>query len=384
MQSAVSQGFNYSFNGCSLSDQNGNFSDIESVNDTVCQCGVLDESLFLNGQNDTFFMPTSIKGSFSQDFTFGFYFQAEYFGANQPIIAIQDSCDRDSSLVFRYLPMNNRVELSVSERVGKTWTPTGDLALDNCWHSVVLTKEGNIYTYYLDNQFIEQFDFLNVSPLGSDVLAYIGSSPCVLQMDELFRGRIDEIFLENRVWSFTEVRQMDLAPDKIITADTTIFAGNSVKILTGNSCANNFNWNPTIDLADANTNCPTATPSETTKYFYETNQASCSTLDSITINVVSEDDLSCEDLLVPNVFTPNGDNVNDIFQISNQFLVEEVNSFEIFDRMGGKVFFTSNKTEGWNGEYNGQAALLGLYMYRIEYQCNGEMFAKQGSFSLMR
>ncbi len=378
------QGFYYNFDNCNLMDSNNQSNDLTSVNDTICACGVVDQSLFLDGFTDTFFMPDMNKSFFQQDYTFGFYFSPDITTGNQALFAIQDSCNRDSILTIRYLASVNELELNVAEKLGKAWSTRGELKENACWHRVVLTKEGNIYNFYLDGEFIEQFDFFNAYPFSENARIYIGSSPCVAVNDIQFGGKIDEVFLDDRAWSFGEIKASDFLPDQIISPDTTIFMGDFVDIIAGNVCANSFFWSPLDNITDEDTTMPSVSPEESTTYYFETTQANCATLDSIRINVIDESLINCEELLLPNVFTPNNDNVNDVFKISNAFIIDELLSFEIFDRYGGIVFKGDLKTSAWDGKYKDEDLMLGMYLYRIEYICNGEEIATQGSFSLMR
>lgn len=69
------------------------------------------------------------------------------------------------------------------------------------------------------------------------------------------------------------------------------------------------------------------------------------------------------DLFIPNVFTPNGDDINDRFEVvytGNQpFLLK------IFDRWGSEVYQGRDKIEGWDGNLDGIAAPEGVYYYTI-------------------
>lgn len=71
-------------------------------------------------------------------------------------------------------------------------------------------------------------------------------------------------------------------------------------------------------------------------------------------------------LYVPNAFTPNGDNDNDIFYAFGQNIVE----FEmmIFDRWGEKLFTSENLDEGWDGTYQGELAKTETYVWKIKYK----------------
>ena len=71
----------------------------------------------------------------------------------------------------------------------------------------------------------------------------------------------------------------------------------------------------------------------------------------------------------PNAFSPNGDNINDIFYV---YANVEYTEFElnIYSRNGDHVFQSRNIENGWNGRRNGTGELLpqGVYVYTIKYK----------------
>lgn len=75
-----------------------------------------------------------------------------------------------------------------------------------------------------------------------------------------------------------------------------------------------------------------------------------------------------QDIYVPNVFSPNGDNINDFFNLFSDRSVEQIDQLQIFDRWGNLVYIgrdiTSNSQRGgWDGTFNGQKCLPGTYVY---------------------
>jgi gliding motility-associated-like protein len=84
----------------------------------------------------------------------------------------------------------------------------------------------------------------------------------------------------------------------------------------------------------------------------------CSYSDSITVTV------SESALMVPNVFTPNGDGTNDEFRVAYKSLA----TFEcwVFNRWGRQVFYWNDPQKGWNGKINGKDAPAGPYFYIIK------------------
>ena len=61
---------------------------------------------------------------------------------------------------------------------------------------------------------------------------------------------------------------------------------------------------------------------------------------------------------MPNVFSPNGDGLNDIFTLFTDSDVKEITLLEIYTRWGDLVFRKKNylpnvPTEGWDGKFAG-------------------------------
>jgi gliding motility-associated-like protein len=71
--------------------------------------------------------------------------------------------------------------------------------------------------------------------------------------------------------------------------------------------------------------------------------------------------------LKQNVFTPNGDGVNDTFKTS-QFKFVNAFSIEIFNRWGLKVFSSTDCTKEWDGKIGGAEAPAGTYFWIAKYQ----------------
>ncbi len=77
------------------------------------------------------------------------------------------------------------------------------------------------------------------------------------------------------------------------------------------------------------------------------------------------------DIYLPNVFTPNGDNINDFFlPIINCDKLEYYN-LQIFDRWGNMVFESTNKDIGWNGKFRSENLSPAVFAYVVEYQFPG-------------
>ncbi|MGM0649583.1 MAG: gliding motility-associated C-terminal domain-containing protein, partial [Bacteroidota bacterium] len=112
----------------------------------------------------------------------------------------------------------------------------------------------------------------------------------------------------------------------------------------------------------------------------------CGDADS-TIIVVSEEQI--EDLLIPDVLTPNGDDFNDTWRIQGIRAYDDVAVY-IFTRWGDKVFeFTgtgdayAEKENQWDGTHNGNKMPFGTYVYILELNNNNDETYK-GTLTLIR
>jgi len=95
--------------------------------------------------------------------------------------------------------------------------------------------------------------------------------------------------------------------------------------------------------------------------------------------------------VVPNVFSPNGDGINDYFYpVAAPGSYKQVRLLQIFDRWGELVFHKENfqpnlDIEGWNGQFKGVGLNPGVYVYQLILEWNnGELANLQGDVSLIR
>ncbi|MES2566441.1 MAG: gliding motility-associated C-terminal domain-containing protein [Bacteroidota bacterium] len=115
-----------------------------------------------------------------------------------------------------------------------------------------------------------------------------------------------------------------------------------------------------------------------TVYLTVTN-GSCSDTDFLIINVLKEEPY----LVVPNVFTPNNDSVNDIFKITG-FNIVDFNCI-VFDRWGLQLFSWNDIKKGWDGKVNGKEATDGTYFYIINAKdIDNKEIKKQGTVTLFK
>jgi gliding motility-associated-like protein len=141
-------------------------------------------------------------------------------------------------------------------------------------------------------------------------------------------------------------------------ANVTISQGQAVT-LAGSTDQMDYFWSPPTGLNNPNSLNPIASPEITTTYYLTASNGICELVDEMTVFVIS-------DLVIPDVFSPNGDGINDTWEILGTENFQEV-YVVIFDRSGQKVFesVNYNPLRFWNGTFRNKALPTSTYFYAI-------------------
>jgi gliding motility-associated-like protein len=85
---------------------------------------------------------------------------------------------------------------------------------------------------------------------------------------------------------------------------------------------------------------------------------------------------ACTAYEIPNVFTPNGDDINDWLVAKTSGLVEKVD-FKLFNRYGVLIFETTEPKLNWDGTYKGKIVSPGVYFYQCDEFVRTELGLEQ-------
>ncbi len=143
--------------------------------------------------------------------------------------------------------------------------------------------------------------------------------------------------------------------------------------VTGNGLK--YKWTPSLGLSNDSIPDPVASPTESTKYtLVVTSKDGCMVADEVNVTVHI-------DPMIPNVFSPNYDGINDTWSI--KYLETFVKaSIRIFSRSGLQVFYSDQYTTPWDGKYKNEEAPVGVYYYIIEPNNGRNRYT--GSVTLLR
>jgi len=174
---------------------------------------------------------------------------------------------------------------------------------------------------------------------------------------------------------------VDLGPDLFIEQGKQLGLNTSI----------NFNqtqiiWSPVTGLNCSNCLNPVVKPDTSTTYTITvTDKNGCEATDQLRVNIISTDVA-----FIPNVFSPNGDGINDKLNFFCSDKVMNIKHFAIFDRWGESVYDAidipvNDLDYGWDGKQKGQKANSAVYVYYIELTLiDGTVKILKGDINLIR
>ena len=90
-------------------------------------------------------------------------------------------------------------------------------------------------------------------------------------------------------------------------------------------------------------------------------------------------------IFVPSVFTPNGDEHNEVFRPITYYVSETGYSFTIFNRKGTELFTTNDPQKGWDGTFINDVVMQGTYVYHLKFLNGiGNLTEKTGTITIIR
>lgn len=164
---------------------------------------------------------------------------------------------------------------------------------------------------------------------------------------------------------------------------SNILQGESVPFVTTVNPTNpsyTYTWNPTTSLSCTNCSNPTASPMETTSYIVTvTAPDGCVGSDTAIVFV----EIVCGQYFLPNIFSPNGDGLNDELCLLGNCIVKF--NLTIYDRWGEVVFETVDQDFCWDGTFKGKIMNTATFVYVLDLELiNGDKIHDKGNLNLVR
>lgn len=175
---------------------------------------------------------------------------------------------------------------------------------------------------------------------------------------------------------------IDLIPDAIVELgesfllDATIQADTTYQI----------QWIPAIDLDCTDCEDPTSFTNQNITYQIIVEDLNgCRSTEEIQLRLINN-----YEVFIPNIFSPNNDNINDYFEIYGSKGVREIISFRIFNRWGAEVFrkdhfFLGDQFGKWDGQFKSKNVAPGVFVYMAQILfIDGEIKVFGGDVTVIR
>ena len=224
--------------------------------------------------------------------------------------------------------------------------------------------------------FDQQLGSITVLPIGGVAPYTYSIDGTVFHASPVFTG------LDEGIYQITSLDANDCSTTEIISIDVPLMVnvelGTNQSISIGDSTLleavinlpfdslSSVMWTGIDSIGCANCLTQIVAPIITTAYSVSVTSADgCADRDSMTIFVNTD-----YKIYIPNIFSPNGDGVNDVIMISADESVREITSFSIFDRWGNLVFgaeqFQANDSSiSWDGKMKGEVMNPGVFTFRV-------------------
>ncbi|MCC6582012.1 MAG: gliding motility-associated C-terminal domain-containing protein, partial [Phycisphaeraceae bacterium] len=159
----------------------------------------------------------------------------------------------------------------------------------------------------------------------------------------------------------------------------------SMNFIDNSTNASKWQWDiysdGMIDFADQNPLSTFSLPVNFSVTLIASNAFGCSDTAQQLVNIKNS---ITPAIYIPNAFSPNNDNDNDILFVQGAKCLRNF-LLVIYNKWGEKVFETTSPTIGWDGTLEGQKENIGVYTYHFDGTlASGKRVQKKGNITLVR
>jgi gliding motility-associated-like protein len=271
---------------------------------------------------------------------------------------------------------------NISGTSSNTGVVAGTLPAIGKWYHGVITRDKNEIKLYVNGTFIRSASTNGALPYyGCDgkIFANIGTRSTQTQF---FIGYIDDIHIYNRAITADEVKALynGITPNPItITSNKSNPCGGDKITFTadGATSSSKFQWK--VDGVNQGTNSNNFlynSPNKSTDYQVKislevTDDDPCFPQNPVVVDKIVNVKYCTtpspnlgNNILISNAFSPNGDGMNDTWEIASIAGNSDV-IIEIYNRWGEIIFYSKGYSEPWNGTYKDKPVPEGTYAYIV-------------------
>jgi gliding motility-associated-like protein len=164
----------------------------------------------------------------------------------------------------------------------------------------------------------------------------------------------------------------------------TLYSGEGTFLHVTPTAGFTFQWSPPVYLDNPNSPNPYSTTPSDIIYSVLITEIATGCQYTLYYKLYAYE-VNCgePDVFMPNAFTPNQDNENDVLYVRGKNVKDMV--LKIYDRWGELVFETDKQTLGWDGTYKGELVEPGVFVYYLTITCvDGQEYFKKGNVTVIR
>lgn len=325
-----------------------------------------------------------------------------------------DDCESESSsiqLLVNPLPVANISASQTQVCEGETITLTSGAAIGNLWstgattNSIIVNTAGTYSLTVAANGCESLADDISVTFSPSVQLEINGpaevcpgslvtltaSGGSAYSWSNGFTGAsISFIATENQeitVSTPLSICSLDGTFDLNLIALPSFSAGEDLTVerevpfrLVADNPLDNISWEPSQLLNCPNCDSTLANVLEPTQFIASiVTQEGCVVTDTVMVFINN----ACSDIFIPNAFSPNNSEPNEVFCIESECI--KTMTLQVFNRWGEKVFESKDLEDCWNGGQNGYYLPDGIYNYRLSaVLTNSDAIERFGFVTLIR
>jgi gliding motility-associated-like protein len=161
-----------------------------------------------------------------------------------------------------------------------------------------------------------------------------------------------------------------IPPPKVNAGGTVYVLQGKTVVLKPTVSDNNvtYLWTPNIGIDNNTVKNPTITGDVDRIYTLQvTDSRGCVSTDQVMVKISPQ-------IIIPNTFTPNGDGINDLWDIQGLIAYADA-TVDVYNRYGTRVFHSIGYGKPWDGTYNGQLVPFGTYYYVINAKVYSKAFS---------
>jgi gliding motility-associated-like protein len=252
---------------------------------------------------------------------------------------------------------NNCPSKTLSGNISLNSPPLLELGADRktCCENITLKPNPVIQglTYTWSNGIIDTIITLSGNTIGTFTVS---------TQDALGCRNVDSVNVE--IYCINAQSGISATPDTVTLGDPST-GSSQITLITAYNSNFQYFWSPENTLNNPTISNPIATPTGPTTYYVTVTDLTNQCVDSAFVFIGVSSPFRYD---IPTAFSPNGDNINDLYYpvFASENMTIYLKEFRIYNRWGEVLY--DNPTKGWDGKYKGVLQSRDVYVCFVSFE----------------